>query len=538
MAISKTNALFAVRDIAKHGDTDVYPYPLENHWFHDDENAVADLLMNLDGDFENWLRSYPVNYTTGLSSVGYNGFRAATQIDPIWNAYLLALIVEIGPNIEAARLSTEKEVVFSYRFVPDRETTTLFDKNIGWYRFQEKALERASVSEFVVSTDISDFYSRIYHHRLENALKQAAPSNGEAVKRIMEILKRLSIGETSYGLPVGGQASRMLAELLLNRTDRLLVMAKISFCRFVDDYYLFTSSSGDAQSALVQLSDILLTNEGLTLARAKTRVISKSEFARSSPIAAVPEGATSDEAMAKDFLGFRLAYDPYSPTAEEDYALLQNQLEKFDITGMLAKELRKSRIDEGITRRLVRAVRHLQPELRDAAALSIARNLTRLYPIFPSVAILLHQILADLSEDVRKQVFETLRALIQEKSHIMLVPANLSYAIRILAYDKAEETDVLLKEVYEHPTSNMMVKRDVILAMVRRRADYWLSSRLKQFAMVTPWERRALIVASYILSDEGSHWRNRAKYNLQDADASFMHWVGEKNNGRSWELPL
>jgi hypothetical protein len=537
MSISRTNALFAVRNIAKHGDTDVYPYPLENHWFHDAENAVADLLMSLDGDFENWLRSYPVNYTTGLSSVGYNGFRAATQIDPIWNAYLLTLLVEIGPDIETARVPPQKNVVFSYRFDPDEETAALFDKEIGWYQFQKEALERAATAEFVVATDISDFYSRIYHHRLENALKLAT-GNAEAVKRIMEILKRLSIGETSYGLPVGGQASRMLAELLLNRTDRLLGLAKISFCRFVDDYYLFTSSAGEAQSALVQLSDILLTNEGLTLARAKTRVLSKSEFTRSSPIAAAPDGATADEAMARDFLGFRLAYDPYSPTAGEDYVLLQSQLEQFDITGMLAKELRKSRVDEGLTRRLIRAVRYLQPELRDAAALSIAGNLNRLYPIFPSVAILFHQILADLSDGVRRQVFETIRALIQEKSHIMLVPANLSYAIRILAYDRAEETDALLKEAYDHPTSNMMVKRDVILAMARRRVDYWLSSQLKQFAVVTPWERRALIVASYILSDEGSHWRSRNKHNLQAADSSFMQWVGEKNNGRSWELPL
>jgi len=86
MAISLENALFAVRNVAKYGDTDVYPYPLENHWFYDASDSVADLLMKLDSDFDGWLKSYPITYTTGLSSVGYNGFRAATQIDPIWNA--------------------------------------------------------------------------------------------------------------------------------------------------------------------------------------------------------------------------------------------------------------------------------------------------------------------------------------------------------------------------------------------------------------------------------------------------------------------
>jgi hypothetical protein len=537
MAITRANALFAVRNIAKYGDTDVYPYPLENHWFHDAEESVTNLLMKLDSDFDGWLKSYPISYTTGLSSVGYNGFRAATQIDPIWNAYLLALLIEIGPDIENARVPVGRGIVFSYRFKPSPERNTLFDKEIGWYLFQKTALERAASVEFVVSTDISDFYSRVYHHRLENALKQAT-KNGEVVNRIMEISKRLSIGETSYGLPVGGQASRILAELLLNRTDRLLSASGIPFCRFVDDYYLFALTSGDAQAALVQLSGILLTNEGLTLSRAKTRILSKTEFSRSSPVAEVEDSGASDNSMAREFLGFRLAYDPYSATATEDYALLKEQLEQFDITGMLATELRKSRIDEGLTRHLAKAVRHLQPELRDAAVSSIVRNLDLLYPIFPSVAILLHQVLSELSDLTRQEVFETIRSLIDRRSHILLVPANLSFAIRILAYDRAEETDALLMEVYERPKTNMMVKRDVLLAMTRRRVDYWLSAQLKQFALVTPWERRALIVASYILSDEGQHWRRRVREGLQDTDALFMQWVGEKNNGQTWELPL
>ncbi len=134
---------------------------------------------------------------------------------------------------------------------------------------------------------------------------------------------------------------------------------------------------------------------------------------------------------------------------------------------------------------------------------SVIRNLDLLYPIFPSIAILLRQILPDMSETARNEVFTVIRALINSRSHILLVQANLSFAIRILAHDRAEETDALLIEVYERPKTNMMIKRDVLLAMTRRGVDYWLSAQLKQFAVVTPWERRALIVASYILSDEG-----------------------------------
>jgi hypothetical protein len=537
MAIQRVNALFAIRNITKYGDTDVFPYPLENHWFYDEEESVADILMSIDSDFDGWLKRYPVNRNTGLSSVGYHGFRSATQVDPIWNAYLLALLLEIGPDIENARLPVSKNVVFSYRFQPSSENFGIFRRDVGWLQFQQRALTQAQTFEYVVSTDISDFYPRIYHHRLENALKQAS-TNADVVKRIMELAGRLSIGGTSYGLPVGGQASRMLAELLLNRTDRLLAVAGIAFCRFVDDYYLFANSSSDAQSALVKLSEILLTNEGLTLARSKTRVLSKSEFNRSSPVAGAQETDTADEELTKEFLGFRLAFDPYSPTADEEYSTLREQLSRFDITGMLARELRKSRIDEGVTRQLVKSLRFLDGSLRDAAVQSIIRNLNLLYPIFPSIAILLRQILDHISEAARNEVFDTLRALIREESHILLVPANLCYAIRILASDRSEDTDALLIDLYSKASSDMMIKRDILLAMVRRRVDYWLSARLKQYATATAWERRALIVASFILSDEGAHWRRRIKDELSDVDLAYLRWIGDKFNGRSWEIPF
>ena len=73
----------------------------------------------------------------------------------------------------------------------------------------------------VLSTDISDFYPRVYHHRVENALSHAT-KNRAAVSRCKKLLSLLAVGGVSYGLPIGGNAARLLAELVLNRTDRLL----------------------------------------------------------------------------------------------------------------------------------------------------------------------------------------------------------------------------------------------------------------------------------------------------------------------------
>jgi len=60
MAVTEQSIRFAVKNIARYGDTDVFPFPLENHWFHDAEDDVVELLTNLDKDFDKWVATYPV----------------------------------------------------------------------------------------------------------------------------------------------------------------------------------------------------------------------------------------------------------------------------------------------------------------------------------------------------------------------------------------------------------------------------------------------------------------------------------------------
>jgi hypothetical protein len=119
-----------------------------------------------------------------------------------------------------------------------------------------------------------------------------------------------------------------------------------------------------------------------------------------------------------------------------------------------------------------------------------------------------------------------------------MVPTNAMFAIRILAQDVSDETDALLNSLFS-ATSDMGIRRDIILAMARRSTVYWLSDALKRLAQsATSWERRALIVASYVLGDEGRHWRARVRKELSEVDRRYETWVGSKNNGRIWEIPL
>ncbi|MEW6386741.1 MAG: RNA-directed DNA polymerase [Thermodesulfobacteriota bacterium] len=518
---------FAIENVIRYGDTDIFPYPIERQVIKDKKDEIIVILKNINKSFEKSIREMPIEQEKLLQAVGYTGFRQGTQIDPIWNVYLLGLVILIGDDIEKVRLPESKNIVYSYRFNPDPNEHTIFSKDWGWVAFQRRAAELSQKSKFVLSCDISDFYPRVYHHRLENALKKAT-QNTTVVKRIKKILFNLS-GGVSYGLPVGGPAARLLSELLLNRIDRLLAIRGILFCRFVDDYYIFTNTQEEAYSHLIYLCEMLLENEGLTLQKTKTRILSAAEFLETSIFAEENAPEDQEEVVRRNFLKIHIHYDRYSETAAEDYETLKKELTKFDIVGMLSAEMQKTRISESLTRKLVQAVAHIPPSTRDRAVISLIENLQVLYPIFPTVMIVIRGILSELSNDAKRLIFSKLRELINTGSYICSVPINLSYAIRVLSDDNSDETDATLIKVYNESTS-MLIKRDIILILASHNADFWISAQIRRFSGCTLWEKRALTIASYILEDEGSYWRTHISSSLSQFDLLVMKWAGEKKS--------
>jgi hypothetical protein len=523
----------AIANVAAFGDTDVFPFPIENHVFYDFPERTIELLELIDDTFGEYLIANPVEQERSLAAVGYYGFRRATFIDPIWNAYFLALVIAIGADIEAARVSNDRRVVFSYRFRPDPTTGAIFDSNVGWSQFQERARELAGTSAYVLECDVSDFYPRVYHHRIENALQRAS-NNFQSIGRIMTLLKQLSKG-VSYGLPVGGPGARLLSELLLNRVDRLLLAEGVAFCRFADDYRIFATSKEEAYQRLIFLTEKLFENEGLALQKSKTLIMSSEEFLSTRMLTAEDVGEADTE--ERNFLLLRLHYDPYSLTSEKDYEALQTELQRFDVLGMLIRQMGKSRIDQQLTKRLIRAVRFLSPDLRDQAALSLIENLDVLYPVISTTMMLFRSIWDDLSASASTSIAQVLRDRIRRRSYVLQVPVNLAFALRVLALDPSDETDEVLTQIYGE-TGSASIRRDVILAMARRSADYWVSDRLKHWRSASEWERRALIVASYTLGDEGEYWRRGVKAEFRPPDVLIRDWAAARKNENRWEVPL
>src|SRR5690606_9359190 len=104
----------------------------------------------------------------------------------------------------------------------------------------------------VIFTDIADFYQRIYFHRLETSLNVATGNKG--VKRFIEKTIKTIRSRQSFGIPVGGTASRLLAEAVLADTDSALLDAGYQFTRFVDDFRILVFGEQDSYEVLSFLS--------------------------------------------------------------------------------------------------------------------------------------------------------------------------------------------------------------------------------------------------------------------------------------------
>lgn len=533
----------ALKNITHHGDTDIFPFPFENLVFADKPTETLSLLEEYHQNFYSYLTLHPPRHVNSLTPAGYTGFRWATQLDPIWNAYFLGCVLSIADCMEEARIPLYENTIFSYRFSPNPENGDLFHRQYSWNSFMSHSLTMSHSHDYVVICDISEFYPRLSHHRLENALRHIA-GDSDVPHRIMKFLENFS-NTRSFGLPIGGPAARILSEITLNQVDHLLRNQGITFTRYADDYHFFATSRNQAYQHLISFSEKLFINQGLSLQKSKTRILSSSEFRATNPLLEA-EDSDSEEVDSDRISGMlpprslfhlSLSFDPYSPSAEDDYRRLRNELRRFDIIGLLRSELQKTRIHAALSRRIVQAVRYLDARTRDDAIRTILENAEILYPIFSSVLLLLDQIFDDLSEDAQDYTVEKLCNLIEDDTPIMRVDIHLAFAIRVLSRKGSEATQAVLEQLYER-RSSPLVRRAIILAIARWGEWYWLSELRNRFRELTGPERSAFLVASYTLSDEGRHWRDHIKKELTPMERLVRKWASGNAQDKDWKIPL
>jgi hypothetical protein len=452
------------------------------------------------------------------------GLRIATQLDPVDTLLTTALVVEVGDRLEAARLPREDGIVHSHRFTSGLPHGRLFHPDFGYASFRERSLEIAEEEDgFVLLTDISDFYPRLYLHRAENALRAAlAPDDGMA--RVLNKFLSQWNQSISYGLPVGPSAIRLVAEITINDVDQALAAEGFVFCRYSDDFRIFVADQGEARRALAFLAHLLSDNHGLSLQAAKTEILSAEAFTERFQLSEQDRATASMQENLGSLLE-TLGVDTYElPDLDDLPDELVEQIEKANVWELLRKQLDAEHRDSRTTNFVLQQVQWWG--LADDEDLLID-HLDRFETHFPA-AVRAATANEDLDVDERRELGGKLLGSLDGE-----VMAHLEFfrAWLLSVFTQTSDwnhTEKLLDIRRRH--SDSFTKSYSTLALGVAGVDHWFRSHRGDISLMDPWERRAFLAgASCLPVDERKHWYASVKPNLERLELAVVQWA--KDNG-------
>ncbi len=424
----------AATDIAAHGDNDTLPFDVDNRFVKENAEALVDIAYA----YNQGLRSQGAKAAAKsidaldifserlLSPVGAAGFRIVTKIHPFWSIYFNGLGIAIAEALEPTRNSR----AHSYRF--SREGTSLFDRTASWRAYRAATISdcETNTEAVVVQTDISGFYGHVYHHRLENCINDLFPTEPTVAAQIDRFLNSFASGR-SFGLPVGGQCSRVLGEVLLSQVDRQLQVNNISWRRYVDDFVLIAADHAEAYKALAVLAHAL-ADYGLTLNRTKTTILNAKHYI---DYARTQLGGSEEE--SSKLMQIDLYFDPYSDTPESDFDELKEVVDSLDIGALLDLELQKSQPDTFLVSQIGRTLRLHEP----AVALQLCTTLlssANLHAFRASWSTIMRGIAAVRADTTFGAIFEGLDNLLDaiphHSSHLLQAETNCLHYLRTLRF--------------------------------------------------------------------------------------------------------
>lgn len=513
MDIAKSVKL-AIANVKREGLTDIFPRPdevdlLKSPLF---ENEVAkNVEARIKGNSLSSLKVYPIQHVLFPKKDPFD-FRRAALMQPIDTITSLALVLSIADLLEKCRPPIAKKYVFSYRFRPRGDV--LFNPRYNFTSFQQHVSEKTKQirTKVLVKCDIASFYDRLNLHRLESTLL-GLPLDKPRIKLINELLLFWA-NRDSYSIPIGGNASRILAEAALLSVDDYLISHEIAFCRFVDDYRFFAPDTKSAHAWLTLFVERLFL-EGLSINPAKTSLEDVSGRRASTlpkaPIAQ-PEIRMRCETDATRLI---VGYTGTIPTKFRELS------EKESV------ELREENLPEAIESLRGKVV--AQPDdvrrlLRILVAKQAYAELVVLPDVldrFPQFTPMIVDLLIKKTEDVPASTRAELRDYFKTKlSNAERVPEYILIAIVRLLGSKGYECKTSILDLFRNLKRNAgaFIGRCIIDALrgLANRNDV-LEIR-QYFNRADVWERRAIIrlVDDHLSDEEKRPWLKNIKVHMAD----------------------
>ncbi len=252
--ITENKLKIAFEHIINFGDTDLFPPLIEFDFFKNKPKECLKLLTKLDENisqnsfsFKNFV-SREIFFTFG------QGTRLATQLPFFLSIYSIVHAFNLRERLERKRSKYLGNYIHSYRS-EIKNKKELFSKKFGWNSFLDCQRKLTSNYDWVVSLDIAQFYSSIKKLHLEK-IGSNFLLNPIDLNRIYYFFD--TTDGHKYGLPVGGDYSRLIAEAVLYEIDLFLLKNNFVFCRFVDDYKIFFLNQKNAINGSYRFIETLI----------------------------------------------------------------------------------------------------------------------------------------------------------------------------------------------------------------------------------------------------------------------------------------
>jgi len=488
MNLNVDSVRWAIQSLAKLGDTDLFPVPVEFCVLADNLEASTTDISTIDISTHQ-----PGPFRRFIVPKDDMSYRAATQLDPLDSVIFTAIAHQFGSSVETRRRPVGEKSVFSYRFSPSPDGD-LYDANESWNRFWKSCLDRSNKAQVMLVVDISDFYNQIDHHAIENQLIESKFPN-QATQWILRLLGSAS-AKSSRGIPIGPHPTHLLAELSMVPIDNSMAATGMIFCRFVDDIVIFANNQSEARICLYRLAEILDKQQCLHLQKSKTKIYDRSEFEKYCENMVEDRPINDLEEKLIHIISKYSKANPYrtiflSDLSEEELRAISPEV----IEKILADYLAMAQPDFV---RLRWFIRRLAQTKHPAGVSFLLSHFDNLMPALSDICHYFASVGAISGCDFPVIGGELIKILDNE-----VIKSNEYFQLSILSmFNRAVELDHTPEILKRYSASSQELRREIILTAAASGNVDWLRERKEEFQSMAPWIRRAFLYASKLLPAE------------------------------------
>ena len=132
-----------------------------------------------------------------------------------------------------------------------------------------------------------------------------------------------------------------------------------------------------------------------------------------------------------------------------------------------------------------------------------------------------------LPDDAKNAIDAALVRIFEEHEDILSVEINMVYFLQAMSRRHSHRKVEILVDVDEKRPSPI-IRRIIVAAMANWQCDYWLSYLKRRYASLHEWDKRAMILGSYFLTDEGKHWRVHTKDSWNEMELLIRDWFCQR----------